>query len=73
MGKQEKRIVGEYRLFHRNKRYGIERSGDMEEGIDLVFVGMLIEVLAHKHEVSPEKMTEILLDGIEKHPVEFKE
>lgn len=69
--KEDKRILGEFRLFNRQGMNKIEKSGDMDDGTEIIFIGMLIEYLAHKHELSPEVTTGILLDGINKWPATF--
>lgn len=67
-----KTIKGSMRLFHKeSKGYGIEMSKDMDDADILVFAGMIIEVLAHKHKVTQEKMAEQLIDGNKTYPMTF--
>lgn len=67
----EKKIIGEFRLFKCQGINKIEKSTDMDDGTEIVFISMLVEYLAYKHEITPERTTEILLDGIEKYPASF--
>ncbi|MFD2305143.1 hypothetical protein [Enterococcus termitis] len=70
---EDKKILGEFRLFNRQGMDKIEKSGDMDDATEIIFIGMLIEYLAHKHKLSPEVTVGILLDGINKWPASFED
>lgn len=68
-----KKIMGSMRIFQDKKsgNYGMEISKNMDDADILVFAGMIIEVLADKHNVSQEVMAESLIKGNKSWPMTF--
>lgn len=67
-------VLGSIRLVKKeNNRTYIEVSDDLTDEMQFVLAGMLIEVLANKHNTSVDDMTEILVGSINKAPMSFKE
>ncbi|MCV2499589.1 hypothetical protein [Melissococcus plutonius] len=68
---QAKEIMASYQLIKQDSIYRIEGKTPIEEGVDVVFVSMIIELLVRKYNVTNDQMAKALLDGIEAHPLEF--
>lgn len=68
-----KKIMGSMRIFQDKKsgNYGMEISNDMDDGDILVFAGMIIEVLANKHNVTQERMAADLIEANKLWPMTF--